>query len=167
MKENKILACPLWKDNTMPILRDPKKCMKWCVKYTEFPGRSYFPQYCAGLAFIISQAMITDMYQASKSTPFFWIDDVYITGLLAGKVKSVGYVDYLKMFTLKEQLAHDNYISNVTEVTYMFSHVKKKDNFERIWNATLSRLDTNTLRVINPEILKSYPKLQEKITSFS
>ena len=38
--KDKMIVCPLWKSNSMPILRDPAKCMKWCVKYNEFPGRN-------------------------------------------------------------------------------------------------------------------------------
>ncbi|ELT95357.1 hypothetical protein CAPTEDRAFT_65948, partial [Capitella teleta] len=76
--QEKLVVCPLWKENTMPILREPKKCMKWCVKYSEFPGRTHFPQYCAGLTYIMSNQMAKEMYAASFSTPFFWIDDVYV-----------------------------------------------------------------------------------------
>ena len=162
-KDKKILACPLWKDNTMPILRDPKKCMKWCVKYSEFPGRTHFPEYCAGLAFVLSASIVPEMYEYSKSTPFFWIDDVYVTGLLAGKVKDLKHHDYLKHFTLKEDLANSDYTSNKTRLQYYFSHVKKRSNFERIWNSTLDRLDVETLKQINNKVIQQYPHLVKRI----
>ena len=158
-----VVACPLWKDNTMPILRDPKKCMKWCVKYSEFPKRTHFPRYCAGLAFVLSASIVPQMYQHSKTTPFFWIDDVYITGLLTGKVKDVSYIDYLKHFTLKEDLVNTEYTSNSTDVKYYFSHVKKMKTFERIWNGTLWRLDDQTLESLSPNVLKLYPHLMQRI----
>ena len=84
-----------------------------CVKYNEFPGRSHFLQYCTGLTFIMSCDIIPEMYKALYSTPFFWIDDVYVTGALTPKVKNIEYIDLVKNFTLKEAIAHDEYMKMV------------------------------------------------------
>ena len=162
---SKLAACPLWKDNSMPILRDPTKCMKWCVKYTEFPGRTHFPKYCAGLTFILSRDLVSEMYKASFSTPFFWIDDVYVTGLLAGKVKDVGYVDFLRNFTLKEKVALDQYSDLSHKPTLYFVHIKQAENFHKFWQLTLQRLPVSDLELLSSETLDMYPdlKLREKL----
>ncbi|KAI0215132.1 Beta-1,3-galactosyltransferase 1, partial [Lamellibrachia satsuma] len=82
----RFIMCPLWKANSMPILRDPAKCMKWCVKFTEFPGRQYFPQYCAGLAVLMTREIVAELYRTAVKTPFFWIDDVFLTGIVSAKL---------------------------------------------------------------------------------
>jgi len=76
--------------------------MKWCVKRSELRGRTRFPQYCAGIGYTLSSALLGLLYNASTTTPFFWIDDVYVTGLLAKKLPaSVKYVDTGRHFTSK------------------------------------------------------------------
>ena len=76
----------------------------------------------------MSRDIIPEMYRASFSTPFFWIDDVYVTGALTPKVKNIEYIDLVKNFTLKEAIAHDEYMKNGA-VTHLFAHVKKPPNF--------------------------------------
>jgi len=161
-KQEKLIVCPLWKENSMPILRDPAKCMKWCVRFNEFPGRTHFPKYCAGLAYLMSRDLVAGMYKASLSTPFFWIDDVYITGLLPLKIPNINYVDLLKNFTLKEAVAFEEYLSS-RPVTYYFSHVKKPSNFYKIWNSTINRLPSKKLAALSDSVIKEYPYLAKKL----
>ena len=159
----KLIVCPLWKANTMPILRDPSKCMKWCVKFTEFPGKTHFPQYCAGLAFVISQEAIPLLYQQALTTPFFWIDDVYISGVVASKVSGLEYVDVLQNFTLKEKLASEQYLDkNKAQLTYYIVHVGTESTFYSMWNATLLRLDDVDLNSISNEVISEYPTLKSR-----
>ena len=160
--KQRILACPLWKDNTMPILRDPSKCMKWCVRFNEFPGRTHFPQYCAGLAFVMSREIVPELYAASRRTPFFWIDDVYISGMLVPKVGNVQYVDLLKHFTLKEAQANEEYSKPPPhKITIFLAHVKKKEIFYKMWNATLHRLSSEEVAQLGDYIFEEYPSLKK------
>lgn len=158
--QKRLAVCPLWRDNSMPILRDPKKCMKWCVKYTEFPGRTHFPQYCAGLTYIMTSDLVREMYTASFSTPFFWIDDVYVTGLLMGKVKDVGYVNLIRNFTLKETVAMEQYSDLKQTPSLYFVHIKKQENFMKFWHYTLQRLPQNILRTLSDDVLHTFPELR-------
>ena len=86
------IVCNVYDEHTMPVLRDPKTCLKWCVSYKEFKANTY-PKYCSGSAFILSSDMAPDMFKTSLSTPFFWIDDVYVTGLLLKKLQNVTFID--------------------------------------------------------------------------
>ncbi|KAK2171310.1 hypothetical protein NP493_1080g00035 [Ridgeia piscesae] len=139
---HRFIMCPLWKDNTMPILRDPSKCMKWCVKYSEFPGRQYFPQYCAGLAVLMTREIVAELYTAAIKTPFFWIDDVFLTGIVSAKLKGVHYVDMMSSFTLKEALASENYLDTKSPVRYHVAHVKNFATFRTMWRVLLARRDS-------------------------
>ncbi|KAK6170314.1 hypothetical protein SNE40_018731 [Patella caerulea] len=62
-----------------PILR----WGKWKVPSSRFTGFTHYPfQFCIGFVLIISGDIISDLYRASFKVPFFWLDDVYLTGML-------------------------------------------------------------------------------------
>ena len=43
---------------------------------------SHFPPYCSGSAFILNIKMATKSVDAfKKDTSFFWVDDVFLTGI--------------------------------------------------------------------------------------
>ena len=159
----RLVVCPFWKDNSMPILRDPAKCMKWCVKYTEFPGLNYFPKYCAGLSFLLGRELILQMYEKVQSTPFFWIDDVYVTGLLLNKLSYVDYIDLLRNFTLKEEKAMEQYLDHSVPITYYYVHIKKPENFPTLWQGLLERTSVEVLKTLNEEVFADFPKVKEKL----
>lgn len=55
---------------------------KWRVSTKEFPGW-YYPPYCPGFTIIYSNDVVWRLYREAQRTPYFWIDDVHITGSLA------------------------------------------------------------------------------------
>jgi hypothetical protein len=129
----KTILCRIWEDNLMPILRDPDMCMKWCVKEDEFPGRQAYPRYCAGLAFVISGDLIPLLYTTSRTTPFFWIDDVYVTGLLPGKLHDVQYVNIIEQIVERTQISTNDLFNPRTPLTYLILHLPDKEDFLRLW----------------------------------
>lgn len=151
----RVVMCGLW--TVMPILRDSNKCMKWCVRYSEFPGRQLFPKYCAGVTYTLSREIVDDMYSYASKTPFFWIDDVYITGLLLGKTKNVEYINLLRNITLREKRALDQYLnSSIPEQSlFYFSHVRKPANMGILFRAAIERQDSSMLAQLNHTIVSS------------
>lgn len=65
-----------------PIIRTPSK---WCVTIQEFPGK-YYPGYCSGYAILYSPDSVFLLYRAAQREPYFWVDDVHVTGTVAAKV---------------------------------------------------------------------------------
>ncbi|XP_050419727.1 beta-1,3-galactosyltransferase 5-like isoform X2 [Adelges cooleyi] len=55
---------------------------KWRVSYTEYPKR-WYPTYCKGWAIVYSPDVVYKLYTQAQVTPYFWIDDVHITGTIA------------------------------------------------------------------------------------
>lgn len=43
----------------------------------------YYPKYCAGWGIIMSPGTVFNLYRIARSRPYFWIDDVFISGILA------------------------------------------------------------------------------------
>jgi len=55
---------------------------KWILSAEEWPW-STFPLYFSGLSVLITGKSLNPLLDAAKVTPFFWIDDVYVTGILS------------------------------------------------------------------------------------
>ena len=72
-------------------------------------------------------------------------------------------MDLLKDFTLKEAVAHEQYMSK-GPINYIFSHVKKPNNFYSMWNSTMSRLTEEQLQTLGDSVLDEFPGIKAKIT---
>ena len=72
---------------------------KWSVPDTVFPGMTHYPfQYPNGLFVIMSRDLIRPMVEAARKVPFFYLEDVYLYGLLSdviGNVTMVGLNGFL------------------------------------------------------------------------
>lgn len=58
---------------------------KWRVSFQEYP-QQYYPRYCSGWGIVMSPDVVFRLYNVSRQLPFFWVDDVYVTGLLAERL---------------------------------------------------------------------------------
>lgn len=58
---------------------------KWFVPDVVFPGRVY-PPYLSGTGYVISRDTVSVLYQTALNTPFFYLEDIFITGVCAGRV---------------------------------------------------------------------------------
>lgn len=58
---------------------------KWYVGEDDYPQEKY-PPYCEGFAYITGPHVAHLLHQAALTLPEFWIDDVFITGIVAHKI---------------------------------------------------------------------------------
>ncbi|KAL4712449.1 hypothetical protein ACJJTC_007465 [Scirpophaga incertulas] len=58
---------------------------KWRVSPTEYQAH-YYPTYCAGWAVLYSQDVVPRLLNVAQNLPYFWIDDVHITGICAQQI---------------------------------------------------------------------------------
>ncbi len=79
---SRLLLCHRWIG--MPVIRDKES--KWYVS-KEDRASDTFTTYCSGSAFFMTADVVSGMY---KTTPFFWVDDYYVTGILIGKMNPQG-----------------------------------------------------------------------------
>lgn len=85
------ILCNYIPNHAMQILRDRKS--KWYVKETHFKGYSSYPtDYCSGFFVIMTNDLAPSLYESAKITPFFWVDDVYLYGLVPRNIPGVQYV---------------------------------------------------------------------------
>lgn len=85
------IICNYILSGSMPILRDRNS--KWFVSEKHFKGFSEYPtDYCSGFFVAMTNDLMPAFYASAKITPFFWVDDVYLYGLVPGNVPGVQYI---------------------------------------------------------------------------
>lgn len=57
---------------------------KWYVTKEEYPRTSY-PNFLSGWFYVTNIPTVNLLLKTSKDVPYFWIDDLYVTGLLVEK----------------------------------------------------------------------------------
>ncbi|XP_050306143.1 lactosylceramide 1,3-N-acetyl-beta-D-glucosaminyltransferase-like [Anthonomus grandis grandis] len=86
-------------NDKMPVIRDPNEDnSKWYVPYEEFREEVY-PRYCSGMFVLMTPDVAFNLHKHAQKTAFFWIDDVFLTGLVAKRIDHLRYVD-MEGFTL-------------------------------------------------------------------
>ncbi|XP_063609853.1 beta-1,3-galactosyltransferase 5-like [Penaeus indicus] len=55
---------------------------RWAVSHDDFRNDEY-PVFCSGAAWVLPTRLLSRLLRASQTAPFLWVDDVYITGILA------------------------------------------------------------------------------------
>lgn len=86
-----IMGYPLRK---MAPIRDPRN--KWFVTESEFDDHLY-PDFVSGWFYLTNRKTVTELARRSERRPLFWIDDVFVTGVLR-KEASIGIIDIKDKF---------------------------------------------------------------------
>lgn len=72
---------------------------KWKVDEEEFKNMTHYPfTHCNGPFAIITGDIISDLFQATKLIPFFWIEDVYIYGLCVDLIGNIHHKQLLHLY---------------------------------------------------------------------
>lgn len=99
--KTKSVFCRYMRRSTVKINREGK----WAVGNNYFYNALAFPfGYCSGFAVIMTTDLVISLYQASRITPFFWVDDLYLFGMLPYVVGDVTFYDY----SLQNQLSMED-----------------------------------------------------------
>lgn len=71
--------------SSIPVMRDHSS--KWFTSLHQYP-QSHYPEFCSGWAYLVNVSMLRKLVGQVKYTSMFWIDDVYVTGMLRRNVSS-------------------------------------------------------------------------------
>jgi beta-1,3-galactosyltransferase 1 len=129
--QRNMIQCLVW--SRMKVVREPRS--KWYIPKSEFADE-FFPTYCSGSAYMFSGDVIPKMYNASFDTPFFWVDDFYITGLLASKVNAT-YVRFNSVYSLAPSTFLEKFTEENKWRTLTFGHVHNLNWWFDVWNKVL------------------------------
>ena len=115
------IACLIWK--RMRVTRDPTS--KWFVSVDEYPYEHFEP-YCSGSAYFLTRNLIEPLVQATRYTPFFWIDDYYITGLLPRAIRpsiDINYLHLNSIFVVNVDRVEQRFLSPFGLSSLVFGHM--------------------------------------------
>lgn len=137
------LAC-----NALPAGTQPQRAGKWAVSRDAYPWPEY-PRYCAGLAYVVTPTVADLLARVAQAgvAPRVWVDDVWVTGLLAEALDLRPH--YLN---LRYSYDHDEVAQWAARARpaapppYTFVHL---DATSPDWRATLDTLWTHALSVHN------------------
>ncbi|RUS73794.1 hypothetical protein EGW08_018433, partial [Elysia chlorotica] len=83
--QRRSILCNVWEN--APVGRTGK----WRVEKDLFANNTYHFPYCAGFFIIITTDLLMPMYQAAKTIDFFWIDDVFMYGMVPDFVGGIRF----------------------------------------------------------------------------
>ncbi|XP_062613193.1 beta-1,3-galactosyltransferase 1-like [Saccostrea cucullata] len=132
-----LILCNQWV--RMKVLRDEKS--KWYIPKADFEPE-YFPPYCSGSAFILSVDVVEKMYKASFYTPFFWVDDYYITGALA-KAINLKQKRWNDLYMLNGKIVAD-ILRNKSKNKYAFFHISKLNSIHKMWQNLVTGMEAES-----------------------
>lgn len=123
---------------------------KWGVSQDEF-GEEFYPEFVEGSTVIYSNDFVRNAYQKTFTTDFFWLDDVYVTGLIRTQlnVKIMPIYQYLLSGdALKSVLNGTTSVS--PNSSFLFSEQSRKtDDIRKLWNYTESYRKSHELNSIS------------------
>ena len=135
------LICNVWYKS--PVARYGK----WAVTVAQ-RKHPRWPDFCQGLAYIITPSVASALYNASFDVPFLWMDDVYVTGFLAKKI-GLRHTQITKSFFkdvhIEEQLMNPQHWKNV-----LFSHIQNPDLRRWAWNKVVKMMKNSSTSTTNP-----------------
>lgn len=114
-------------------IRDERS--KYYVTKEEYPHLKY-PTYCLGYAYITTPSVVKQLYQLSVQTPFFWIDDVFVTGILA---------EFLNITRTEPKLSRNPLdvpkINLYDQIFFYdkFEYLTNAEGWRKVWNWILRR----------------------------
>ncbi|CAL1546691.1 unnamed protein product, partial [Lymnaea stagnalis] len=83
--KSKAIHCQFWEHAKVG------RTGKWKVERGLFSNSSYPFPYCAGFFVIVTPDLVRSMYEVGKSIEFFWIDDVFLYGMVPATIKNVHF----------------------------------------------------------------------------
>ncbi|CAG7822694.1 unnamed protein product [Allacma fusca] len=138
------LLCNVFPEGTKPVrTSDPEAKeagKKWVVTREEYPHDMY-PKYCGGLAYLITPDVLERILRVSHSSRFFWIDDVYVTGVLRELVDKEPF--YLNLRYSYEPEEYRKWLSDrrPRKIPFMIVHVERGPKFSEemnhMWRKTM------------------------------
>ncbi|KAL8605217.1 hypothetical protein ACOMHN_031158 [Nucella lapillus] len=146
---NRTIACHVRPINTSPIMRSRGK---WKVQDFEFRGFKHYPvSYCNGYLVIITPDIIKAMYSAAYTTPFFWVDDVYLYGMLPAKVGNITHTNIFKSLTLSTSKGLKCFRN--LNCSLLATTAPGENALHEVWRLSLAQIPDSLRSEVNPVYL--------------
>ena len=131
MIKPRTILCHVW--SRMKVMREKKN--KWYVSKEEY-RHEWFGKYCSGSAFIFTSDLVGEMFRISFHVRFVWVDDYYISGLLARAV-GANFERINSLYTISPFLIEQRFTQKSRQ-TPVFGHSPFKINLMySLWSFVL------------------------------
>lgn len=118
----------------------------------QFRGYKSYPfPYCNGYAVLVTPDVIRAMFRAAYATPFFWVDDVYLYGMLPARVGHVQHVDIRHNMTLSAKTGLTCYRKG--ECSYLAVGAFTERTIMELWQLAIAQAARTMLKT---ELNKAY-----------
>jgi beta-1,3-galactosyltransferase 1 len=133
--KKRYILCNKINKGTMRIIR--VNGSKWYVNEDEFRNMKAYPHtYCSGFSVFISIDLIPMLYRAAIGSPFFWVDDFFLFGLLPSQVPGVVHDNLRSNLSFMHPAAYDCYIRYRKKCKYLIVPAKEKE-IPKMWLAVV------------------------------
>ncbi|VDP50039.1 unnamed protein product [Soboliphyme baturini] len=130
----KSIACMIWDE--MDVIRE--NTSKWYVTDEEY-SEDIYPPYCSGSAYLLSADSVFPLYRTSLNMKLFWVDDVYVTGILRWN-SNLELQSIASTYTLSCRQR----LKDFDDANRIFCHMPGSlDKVYELWNYTLRLYDTD------------------------
>lgn len=120
-----------------------KRYGKWQLTVHDYPFDT-FPSYCSGIAYFLTPDILQDLYRASSIVrPFLWIDDLFITGILAAQFPISKHSLNFKFTYSPRDLRNWLKIKQLSPSPHMIGDIGDVDD----WESLMIQLWTKTAQV--------------------
>ena len=111
-----------------------RKSDKWYVSYDEYPHERY-PDYCEGFAYIVTPDVMQKLYAMSFHTEYYWIDDVYVTGMLTNRTRVIAH-PFRSPYGYDIMSRKHTSVHEVNEALFLLAKYDKSDEmWLAVWDA--------------------------------
>lgn len=128
-----ILAGYIWPHMNV----DRNRSSKWYTSEEEFPS-DFFLKYCSGSAYLMSTDVVKRFYNKSLETPFFWVDDYFVTGMLAHGTNIIP-TSLNDRYILENKTDMKTALKNDTKTRFVFVHSPDTPTSNYVWQQFLDR----------------------------
>jgi beta-1,3-galactosyltransferase 1 len=109
-------------------IRDPNN--KWYAPHALY-NRQLYPSYCAGPIYMLSKNAITSLMKVLPSTELFYLEDVFVTGILREKAPEVKLIPTDPFLNIKPLVSKCN-----IDRSY-FHHAFTAEQITKLWPVVL------------------------------
>jgi len=100
---------------------------KWFIEEAAYTD-AHYPPFCFGPSYVMSMKAAKRIFAASKDVPFFHLEDVYTTGLVAAQKLAFPIISVFGMFNYRYQ-----WDLCFFKMRLIASHQHTPDNIRNIW----------------------------------
>lgn len=113
---------------------------KWYVSIPEYRNK-YYPSHCPGYSIIYTPDVALQLYREAQQQPYFWIDDVHMTGTIAHRINVTITPTGAMLLNTSQKDAIISNKQNGTEQLFFFTTPDLREGeIRKLWKAvTLSR----------------------------